>query len=190
MNKGTPLLKIITLVNVLAFKRKVFSLDIIERNENGHYNISDVITWLLSRDSMSPKKLQKLLYYAYSWTLALENEDINQLDNKLFNRDFEAWVHGPVVADVYHDYKKYGFNDIPKVENSNIVFSDDVEDILNQVWDIYGHYTGNELESMTHQEEPWLECREGLSPIEPSRKKISNKTIFSYYLNEMHSENE
>lgn len=160
-----------------------------ERNENGHYSVDDVITWLLSRDSMSPKKLQKLLYYAYSWTLTLQNEDMKNIENRLFDKKFEAWVHGPVISDVYHDYKEYGYNNIPK-EETNIIFSDEIENVLNQVWDVYGQYTGNELESMTHQETPWLKSREGLSPIEPSRNEISDEAIFNFYLNEMHERNE
>ncbi len=31
------------------------------------YKIEDVANWFLAKDEMSKKKLQKLLYYAYSW---------------------------------------------------------------------------------------------------------------------------
>lgn len=44
-------------------------------------------------------KLQKLLYYAKGWYLAL-------YDKPLFNDKIEAWVHGPVVPSIYHAFKQ------------------------------------------------------------------------------------
>ena len=55
--------------------------------------VEDVANYFLSKKSMSPKKLQKIVYYAYGWTLALLNEDIKALDNRLFNEPIEAWIH-------------------------------------------------------------------------------------------------
>lgn len=172
------------------FKGRVATLRRVERNDEGYYNIEDVINWFLSRSSMSPKKLQKLLYYAYAWTLTLGNESADSLSNRLFKERFEAWVHGPVVPKVYQTFKPFGFTNIPIVEDNLVVFDEEVEDVLNQVWEVYGDYNGNELESMTHQEDPWVNAREGLSPIESSRKIISDIDIFNFYLNEMIEANE
>lgn len=33
-----------------------------------------VANWFLTKESMTPKKVQKLVYYAYSWYLTLMNE--------------------------------------------------------------------------------------------------------------------
>ncbi|WP_368652356.1 Panacea domain-containing protein [Ornithinibacillus sp. 4-3] len=158
---------------------------IAERNEQGYYELGDVVQWFLSQGSMSPKKLQKLLYYAHSWTLTLGNESVDELDKRLFKEGFEAWVHGPVIPSVYHEFKEYGFSNIPLNEKDVVQFDEEIENVLNQVWEVYGDYTGNELESMTHQELPWLTARKGLSPIEPSQNPISDTEIFNYYLNEM-----
>lgn len=65
------------------------------------YSIEEIKNWFLSKESMTPKKLQKLLYYAYSWDMVFENEDIDNLDVFLFNEEFEAWVHGPVIPDIW-----------------------------------------------------------------------------------------
>lgn len=167
------------------FRGRVATLKRVERNKNGYYEVNDVIKWFLSRNSMSPKKLQKLLYYAYAWTLTLNNEEESSLNIKLFEENFEAWVHGPVIPSVYRDFKGFGFTDIPKNEDNLVVFDEDIEDVLNQVWEVYGKYSGNELESITHQESPWINAREGLSPIEPSRNAITDRDIFHFYLNEM-----
>lgn len=146
------------------------------------YNIEDVIKWFLSRESMSPKKLQKILYYAYSWTLTLENEDINNLDVKLFDEEFEAWVHGPVIPKVYYDYRDYGYQDIPRFTGEVPEFDTDIESVLEQVWDVYGGYSGNELENLTHQESPWINAREGFGILDRCNNRLSDEDIFNCYV--------
>lgn len=147
------------------------------------YNVHDVIDWLLSHEAMTPKKLQKMLYYCYAWVLTLCNDDIDCLDNKLFNDEFQAWVHGPVVYSVYKDYQSYGFNDIPKLSQpAKVRFSPEILGILNQVWNVYGKYDAGQLENLTHKEDPWKNAREGLSPLEKTSNPISDKDIYSYYI--------
>ncbi|WP_078597103.1 Panacea domain-containing protein [Evansella clarkii] len=146
--------------------------------------LQNVINWFLSKDSMSPKKLQKLLYYAYSWTLTLENEDSEELENRLFEEDFEAWVHGPVIPDVYFEYRNYGYQNIPKKDFSPDL-PEEIEDILEQVWEEYGEFTGNELETITHKEDPWRNARKGYNPIERCNEKISDIDIFNYYIQQV-----
>src|SRR5699024_415071 len=119
-------------------RRRETKVRIAERNEQGYYQLQDVVKWFLSKDSMSPKKLQKLLYYAYAWTLTLQNENVTELERKLFKENFEAWVHGPVIPDVYYRYRGYGYNEIELFEEETIVFDEDTQDVLEQVWDEYG----------------------------------------------------
>lgn len=152
------------------------------------YDVFDVVDWFLSKESMSPKKLQKLLYYAYAWTLVFHNESADNLDNKLFDEDIEAWVHGPVISKVYGEYKKYGYNQITEPPSTKPIFTEEIEDTLNQVWEAYGDLNGNQLEAITHEEEPWKEAREGLNPLDASREPLNDETIFNYYLNEMMEE--
>lgn len=149
-------------------------------SEKERYSDLDVAKWFLSKQSMSPKKLQKLLYYAYSWVLTLTNDSADDIENKLFENNFEAWVHGPVLRDIYNEYREYGYRKIPQT-NCGITFSDDINDILRQVWEVYGNYTADELESLTHQESPWKNARKGLSPVEASDKPILDKDIFNCY---------
>lgn len=153
------------------------------------YNVFDVADWFIEKaqedgGEISPKKLQKLLYYAYSWSLVFFNESSGNLSEKLFENNIEAWVHGPVIPEVYHEYKKYGYDPIVK-DVKKPCFSEDTEDVLNQVWDIYGGYNGNQLESITHQEEPWIEARGDSKPLDASNVLLNDKTIFSYYLGEL-----
>src|SRR5947209_5672014 len=56
---------------------------------------------------ISPLKLQKLIYFANGWHLALRNDP-------LVNERFEAWQYGPVLRDLYLEFKLYGSKPIQK----------------------------------------------------------------------------
>ena len=143
------------------------------------YSIYDVADWFLGKDSMSPKKLQKLVYYAYAWVLTLMNENKDELDVKLFDSRIEAWIHGPLFPELYYKYK--GKSMIPQ-KSSVPCFDEDIEDIMEQVWDVYGIYTGNQLESITHKESPWIEARGDCPPAEACTNEITDKSIYRYYV--------
>lgn len=152
------------------------------RKQMEEKTVNQVADFFLSKESMSPKKLQKLVYYAYAWTLSLLNIDENSIEYTLFNEPIEAWVHGPVCPDLYFKFKSYGWGEIPKRDfKHRQLFSVEELDIMEQVWNVYGKFTGNELESITHQEEPWNNARKGLQPYEAGYSVINNKTIFKYY---------
>lgn len=139
------------------------------------YSVYDVANWFLSKESMSPKKLQKLVYYFEAWGNALLDESL------IDNTQFQAWVHGPVSPELYHRYKEYGWRDIPKTENNDAIFDSKVLDLLESVWLTYGEETANGLESMTHDELPWQKARQGLNPLENSDRIIDNKDMAEYY---------
>ncbi|MBY0213847.1 MULTISPECIES: Panacea domain-containing protein [Priestia] len=105
--------------------------------------------------AITPLKLQKLVYYAQGWYMAIEKKP-------LFDDDLKAWDHGPVVPELYQDYKKYGYLTIPvesfynNKKNGKEIFTEKQLEILESVWESYGEYDGKFLEEMTHQEDPWL----------------------------------
>lgn len=141
--------------------------------------VFDVADWFLGKDSMSPKKLQKLVYYAHAWVLTLMNENEDDLDVKLFDSRIEAWIHGPLIPELYHEYR--GKSMIPQ-KSSVPCFDEDIEDIMEQVWDVYGIYTGNQLESITHKESPWIEARGNCPPAEACTNEITDKSIYRCYI--------
>lgn len=146
------------------------------------FSVFNIADFFLAKASMSPKKLQRLVYYAYAWTLALLNETIDDLHFHLFHNRIEAWVHGPVVPDLYQQYKHYGWKDIPQLNAySGPTFPADVEDVLNQVWDIYGILSASELEMISHQESPWINTRNRKHPCAVSSDQISDKDLFSFF---------
>ncbi len=145
-------------------------------------NAENIADFFLSKESMSPKKLQKLVYYAYAWSLALLNDEIDNLHFRLFDNRIEAWVHGPVVPELYQKYKSYGWNDIPKINNiDTTIFRSEVLDILEQVWIAYGSYSGNQLEMISHNEKPWIIARDGIPAYESTSNLISDVEMFKFY---------
>lgn len=143
--------------------------------------LDSIINWLLNKKAMSPKKLQKMLYYAYAWGLVYFNESVDELNTRLFNESFEAWVHGPVIPCVYHEYKQYGYNDIPKIDEKPLL-PGDVEELMLDVLDVFGGFSANELERMTHNEKPWIEARGDAKPFDVCHTKLNDKTIYTFYL--------
>jgi len=125
-------------------------------------------------DILTNLKLQKMLYYAQAWHLALFNKE-------LFEEDFQAWVHGPVLPSQYQRFKEFQWKpiisdiDYPQTENKELV------DFLNEIVDEFGSETAVALELMTHREKPWLEARGGLPSEAPSSNKISKELMFDFY---------
>ncbi len=104
-------------------------------------------------DSLSNLKLQKLVYYAQGFHLALTGEP-------LFDEPIEAWEHGPAVPALYHKLKQYGSASIPPPANGVDVarYSEDVRDLLDEVYRVYGQFSASKLRNMTHAEPPWIEA--------------------------------
>ena len=102
-------------------------------------DILEVADAFLYLDSMSPKKLQKLCYYAQGWYAGLTGR-------RLFTNELEAWIHGPVSPKLYEKYKMYGYENIPQKD----VNTEDIElrGIAEQIYRIYGKLDGDELEQL------------------------------------------
>src|SRR5580704_12809669 len=52
-------------------------------------------------DLLCPLRLQKLLYYVQGWSLALRGRPA-------FDDEIEAWTLGPVVPEIYRQFKPVG----------------------------------------------------------------------------------
>ena len=99
-------------------------------------------------------KLQKLLYYAQGYSLAI-------LKRPLFADKIENWEHGPVVPVVYQTYKRYGANLLPVTCLELDKYQADELYILNRVRSEKGRYTAWSLRDKTHQEAPWQSTHRG-----------------------------
>jgi len=110
------------------------------------------VAWAEAEDAdISNLKLQKLLYYAQGHHLA-------EKGRPLFRDALQAWSHGPVVEQVYHEFKGFGSGDITLRDDDPFDWKDVDEDttqFLMAVWDKYGGIAAWRLRNMTHQEPPW-----------------------------------
>lgn len=142
-------------------------------------NIYDVAKYFLSLGQMNHKKLQKLCYYAQAWYLALTG-------TPLMNTWFEAWAHGPVSPILWHIYKDWGgliistYNGIPNIK------CNETKSFLNKIYQLYGHYSGDQLEQITHGESPWIKAREGYPPGAICTNIISEKDMANFYRSLLH----
>ena len=109
---------------------------------------------------ISNLKLQKLLYYAKGFHLAL-------FDQALFDEKLWAWTHGPVVPVMYHEYKTYGAGPITHLQYDPIAkFDEEQLELLNEVWSVFGQFSAWKLRDMSHNEKPWLDHEGDASMIE------------------------
>ena len=51
----------------------------------------------------------------------------------------------------------------------------------NQIFESYGHLSGDDLEKLNHQETPWKNARQGLKPWQSSNNIISENDMKDYY---------
>lgn len=150
------------------------------------YSIDDVSNYFLAKTEMTPKKLQKILYFAYSWYLAFMNESKDKLNIRLFDSRFEAWIHGPVCPKIYSKYK-LRMNLIEKFNGNVVEFIGGSREILEAIWEVYGKYTDKELESITKQHSPWIKTRERAkcSDFGWCCEVIPDEFIFEYYFSKI-----
>jgi uncharacterized phage-associated protein len=105
-------------------------------------------------DNISPLKLQKLLYYAQGFHLAMSG------DRPLFSDPLKAWDHGPVVVSIYHRYESYVWRAIdPPTDFDRLNYPPEVREILDAVNLVYGPFSAKTLERRTHLEPPWKNTR-------------------------------
>lgn len=115
---------------------------------------NDVALHILeTKGEMGTMKLQKLVFYSQAYSMGWFNQPI-------FQEDTEAWIHGPVVRDLWELHrKKFTFNaealraKSPKADPNNLTARDKlvVESVLHGV----GALSGLDLRDRTHVEDPW-----------------------------------
>jgi uncharacterized phage-associated protein len=131
-----------------------------------------------SLEPISNLKLQKLLYYVQGWSLAMH-------DRIAFHEETQAWVHGPVVPAAFYEYKHFRWNPI-EIPSETVFISEAESSHIENMLATYGSFTAYQLESLTHEESPWIEARIGLDPKTSSRAVITveaMKTFFTKKLN-------
>ena len=125
-------------------------------------------------NSLTPLQVIKLTYLCQAWMLGM-------FSRRMFYQDIEAWNYGPVIADVYHGVKKYGDRTVRKaIKATPADFDADEKHILDQVYRVYGGWTGIKLSQLTHvPESPWYQTKK-TNPL-GRNAKIPEELIQDYY---------
>lgn len=149
-------------------------------------DIHDVTDYVICRLAdggvhVNQLKLQKLLYYIQAWHLAHHGRP-------LVSGRFQAWVHGPVNRDVFNRYRgtkmlysTMGREDVRAGFNSDMVFQREERAFIDAVLDVYAPLSGDQLEALTHREDPWMLARSGRSPDDRCEQEIDQEIMSSYY---------
>lgn len=103
--------------------------------------------------SVSPMKMQKILYFIY-------RDYLQRTHQKLFGDNFQTWKYGPVVTSVYDEFKSFGASAITRFAKdangqSLIVREDVVPDIaasITSMWALCKGKTGVDLSKITHEQ--------------------------------------
>lgn len=110
---------------------------------------------------ISPMKLQKLVYYAHAWSLAL-------FGDPLISDRIEAWQYGPVIPSLYDEFRSFrnrkidrlalelDFKNLTEVAEWVPETDTRTHSLVAKIWDKLGHLTAVQLSNMTHaSNEPW-----------------------------------
>ncbi len=122
--------------------------------------IADYFVWRANSEAefgenITNLKLQKLVYYAQGFSLALN-------DYPLFNESIKAWAHRPVVPGLYYRFRDRGASPIDTPVDFDLDSIDaETQALLDEVYDVYGQYSAWGLRNLTHDEPPWNETKTG-----------------------------
>lgn len=122
---------------------------------------------------ISNLKLQKILYFVQADFL------VNK-ETPCFFEDIEAWNFGPVIPEVYFEYKIYGSSNIP-YRNSIAVYRDIQKDDQDRIFKMVqkcAKYSISTLVEITRRQALW---REAYNPYR--RNVIPKEEIRKYFLN-------
>jgi uncharacterized phage-associated protein len=105
------------------------------------------------------KKLHKLLYYCQGHHLAA-------FDEPLFSETISAWDMGPVVGTLWYGERNGDVSAVrPEMDEAQL-------NTIGYVLSRYGALTGQDLENLTHSEQPWQLADSGRRPGESARIKL------------------
>lgn len=115
-------------------------------------DVAEYILWYCEKKlskAITNIQLQKILYYIQGRYIAEHKEP-------LFDNDMEAWDYGPVIPDVYYEYRQYKSNNIRGIEpkHKDLFENDDIDLIENTIIEKCNLNVWT-LVNDTHNESPW-----------------------------------
>ena len=144
------------------------------RREGPVTSVLDVGQYIYDKlGKIDPWRLQKLTYYAESWSLAWDGES-------LFPEGFQAWADGPVSHDLHRE-DKWNRNGLA-IDGADVGrLTERQRTVIDHVLSFYGSMSRGELIERTHREAPWVEARGDLPEGAPSRRPIDRALMRKTY---------
>lgn len=101
-------------------------------------------------NSISPIKMQKLIFFAHGFMLGV-------FERPLVTDDFYAWSNGPVIPELYRKIKEQYSPEVLNFENYSTLPKKSQEyDIVSVVWKTFGSKSTSKLIDYTHRKDmPW-----------------------------------
>ena len=122
-------------------------------------------------DDVTNLKLQKLLYYAQGYSLAI-------YDEPLFDEDIVNWSHGTVVPCVYYEFRSFKDQIIQPILSFDIgKFPKQAIAVLELVCRDYAKFSAWKLREMTHNESPWNDTKRNEVITKDSIKKFFKEKL-------------
>lgn len=148
------------------------------------------------RKPLSHMKVQKLVYFAHGWHLALYKMPL--IDERV-----QAWEFGPVIRTLYDEFKVFGREAInARAESMDFkgtkieffqpeVSADDTQTrrFLDRIWEVYEHLTAYQLSTLTHRKDtPWDKAYSANPGVR--NLTIEDNDIKSFFENRAHANRE
>lgn len=158
--------------------------------EKESYSVDDVARYVINYSNkkgyaISNLKLQKILYF-------IQAKFLNENDSPCFDEDIEAWSFGPVVPQIYREYKEYGAGHIPPIEKyycfgsglfdfkeikyDDTIICDTDKEQINSMVDNCSRHSATDLVNITHHQSPWIDAY-----VPHLNNVISKESIKAYF---------
>lgn len=127
-------------------------------NETRKYffeNINELIAYL--KENLTPftdLKLQKALYFLWAYYSAMYG-DMKEYPSELFEANFEAWRYGPVIADVYKNYKRDGYDNLVNTFSPKNDMEKDVNQFIDEMISQFNDISVFGLVNRSHADRAW-----------------------------------
>ncbi|MBS7226291.1 MAG: DUF4065 domain-containing protein [Clostridiaceae bacterium] len=117
------------------------------------YNVLDIAKYVIYYCTkkgylITNLKLQKILYFIQAIFLV-------NTGSPCFKEEIEAWDFGPVVPEVYHEYKFFGNSNIFLEDEDIPYINKEDKKLMKSMIDECSDYSAAELVSLTHKQAPW-----------------------------------
>ena len=121
-------------------------------------NIDDLIAYL--KENLIPftdLKLQKALYFLWAYYSAMYG-DMDEYPSKLFKADFEAWRYGPVISDVYKNYKQNKYEKLVNTFHPKNGIEQDVQQFMDEMIKQFNEISVFGLVNRSHEDHSWRDA--------------------------------